>query len=510
MKAPRKGTPTGRLSGVFFWLQRSHAALAEDAVRKGPGFRLAAFFSLPLAVLCALLLCALFAPAQDSPKQKLDSEYQAAVSKYEAGQYTQAAAQLESLLPHAPDSYAMHELLGLIYAALAENGKALAHLETAVRLKPDSPEARTNLATALIHAGKMDLAGEQFRKALDLEPRDFQANHNLGEFLIQSGKLAGALPYLKRAQQIDPASYDNGYDLAMAEFLIGSLADARQQVQHLLATRNTGELHNLLGQVDEKDGKFVEAANDFETAAHLDPSEDNLFDWGSELLLHRTYEPAIEVFQEATRRFPRSPRLMIGLGMAMDLAGKFDDAVKALLAAADLDPSDARCYVYLSKAFDNSPAQADAVIQRFKRYAELESGNALAQYYYAMSLWKGKRAEDGSTNLPAVESLLEKAIALDGSLAEAHVQLGNLYADQHEYAKSVPFYLRALELNPNLADAHYRLGQDYVHTGQKDQAQEEFEVYQKLRAEHLAEVDKERAEVQQFVYAEKAGSSPKP
>jgi len=53
---------------------------------------------------------------------------------------------------------------------------------------------------------------------------------------------------------------------------------------------------------------------------------------GSELLLHRTYEPAIEVFQEATRRYPSSPRLMIGLGMTLDLRGKYDEAVKALLA----------------------------------------------------------------------------------------------------------------------------------------------------------------------------------
>jgi hypothetical protein len=67
-----------------------------------------------------------------------------------------------------------------------------------------------------------------------------------------------------------------------------------------------------------------------------------------------------------------------------------------------------------------------------------------------------------------------------------------------------------LELNPNLPDAHYRLGQDYVHLGQKDLAQQEFAVYQKLRAEHLAEEDKERAEVQQFVYATKTTSSSKP
>jgi tetratricopeptide (TPR) repeat protein len=196
--------------------------------------------------------------------------------------------------------------------------------------------------------------------------------------------------------------------------------------------------------------------------------------------------------------------------MALYSRGKYDEAVKALLAATDLDPSDPRCYTILSRAYDSSPTQAEDVIQRFRRYSELQPGNALAQYDYAMSLWKGKRAEDSTLDLSLVESLLQKAIALDDSLPEAHEQLGNLYADRHEYAKSIPLYVRALELNPNLSDAHYRLGQDYVHVGQKDQAQKEFEVYQKLRAQHLAEVDKERAEIQQFVYAEKAASSTKP
>ena len=326
----------------------------------------------------------------------------------------------------------------------------------------------------------------------------------------QSGKIADALPLLERAQRIDPNSYDNGYDLALAKFLTGRLGEARELVQSIARIKDTGELHDLLGEIDEKDGKFVEAVNDFQTAAHMDPSEGNLFDWGSELLLHRTYDPAIEVFQEATRRFPRSPRLMIGLGMALDLRGKYDEAVKTLLVAADLDPSDARCYLFLSKAYDNSPNQAKDVIQRFRRYAELRPDNALALYYYALSLWKGKRVQDTSLDPAVVESLLKKSIALDEGLAEAHVQLGNFYADQHQYEKSLPEFVRALELNPNLADAHYRLGQDYVHVGQKDQAQKEFDVYQKLRAEHLAEIDKERAEVQQFVYSEKSGPTTKP
>ena len=315
---------------------------------------------------------------------------------------------------------------------------------------------------------------------------------------------------LEKAQRIRSASYDNGYDLALAYLLTGKLGQAEQTCSKSLEQKNTGELHNLLAQIDEKSGEFVPAVNEYQVAAHMDPSEDNLFDWGSELLLHRTYEPAIEVFQKATQRYPNSPRVFIGLGMALYSRGKYDEAVKALLAAADLNPADPRCYLFLSKAYYSSPNQADKVIERFRRFSELQPGNALALYYYAMSLWKGKRAEDPGFDLRQMESLLQKSVSLDPKLAEAHVQLGNLYADQHEYAKSIPEYTKALEVNPNLPDAHYRLGQDYVHVGQKDRAQAEFEVYQRLRAQHLAEVDKERAEVQQFVYSAKAAPSTKP
>ena len=66
-----------------------------------------------------------------------------------------------------------------------------------------------------------------------------------------------------------------------------------------------------------------------------------------------------------------------------------------------------------------------------------------------------------------------------------------------------------MEDNPRPADAHYRLGQAYVHTGQKDKAQEQFQVYQQLRAQHLADLDKQIADIRQFVYSEKDGTPAK-
>src|SRR6266446_7034778 len=443
-------------------------------------------------------------------KQDLDRDFQAAAAQYDSGQYAEAAAKMENLVREAPESFEVHELLGLVYAAQSQDARATQHLQKAVKLKPDSAPARTNLAANFARLGKMDLATEQFKKAVDLDPRNFETNHNLGEAYVRSGKIAAAAPFLEKAQQINPSSYDNGYDLSLAYLQIGRPADARQLIQHLLKQKNTAELHNLLGEVEEQDGKFVVAENEYETAAHMDPSESNLFDWGSELLLHRTLGPAIEVFQQASLRYSASQRLMVGLGMALYARGNYDDAVKSLLRAADLNPADPGCYSFLSRAYDSSPSQAGEVIQRFRRFAELQPNNARALYYYAMSLWKGKRAQDPSLDLRQIESLLTRSLALDPKLAEAHLQLGNLYSDQNKYAEAIPEYVRALEVNSDLADAHYRLGQAYVRTGARDRAQEQFQVYQQLRAQHLADLDKQRADVRQFVYSAKDSPAAKP
>jgi len=423
------------------------------------------------------------APGRGSAGEK-DRLFRAGAEAYESGRYADAVAPLEKLVREAPEVFEVHELLGLVYAAQLQDSKANEHLAKAVRLKPDSAPARSNLAASYARLGKMDLAEEHFSKAVELEPDTYDTNHNLGAAYAHNGKVPQAIPYLEKAQSLNPASYDNGYDLSLAYFITGRQQQARGSVRAVLKIKDTA------------------------AAAHLDPSESNLFDWGGELLVHRTLDPAVEVYRQATERYPNSPRLMVGLGMAYYARGNYDDAVKAFLRGADLDPSDARCYRFLSRAYDSSPSQAADVIERFRRYAELQPKNGLALYYYAMSLWKGKRVQDPAFDPKPIDELLRRAIAADPNLAEAHLQLGNLTADQGKFAQAIPDYQRALELNSELADAHYRLGQAYVRTSQKEKAQEQFQVYQQLRAQHLADLDKQRADIRQFVYSEKDAVRP--
>lgn len=464
-------------------------------------------------IVTALLLCGILAaPAIEAQtraatKRDPESQFRLAVSNFQSGRYEAAAGELENLARTMPPSFEVEELLGLVYSAEKKATDANRAFQKAVLIKPDSAPARANLAVSFASLGKPSQAEAEFRRAIQMAPDDYEANRDFGQFYVREGKIEAAIPFLAKAQRLRPSSYNNGYNLALAYDKAGQFKEARQQLVQLLSIKRTAELYDLLGEVDEKSGNFVDAANDYQRAAHLDPSEQYIFDWGSEFLLHHTWNPAITVFSDGVKRFPNSAPLAIGLGLALYWRGDYKPAVKALMHATDLAPSDPHTYYFLTKAYQRTPGEMDEVTARFRRFEQLRPNDPQAAYDYAMSLWKGTEAAATHPDLQPVEALLKKAESLDPSLAEAHLELGNLYSHQRRYAEAVPEYQRALKLNPKLTDGYYRLGQAYVHLGKKALADQEFVLHQKLYTQHLAESDRVREEIRQFVYSTRQGQA---
>lgn len=149
------------------------------------------------------------------------------------------------------------------------------------------------------------------------------------------------------------------------------------------------------------------------------------------MLLHETVERAIEVFKRGVALNSNSLRMHIGLGIALYSRGSYDAAIEELCPASDLNPSDPRPYLFLGKMYNISVRQADEVAKRLKRFMGTNPDNALAYYFGALSAWKGLRSGDQGVDLARVEALFRKSIALDLRLADAHLELGILYQDQH-------------------------------------------------------------------------------
>lgn len=444
-------------------------------------------------------------PEQKTGRQQEESgtnpQFLAALRAYKAQQYAVAQKQLQAMVQVAPASFEVNELLGLVYVAQGDQANANQFLAKAVRLNPTLPEARTALATNLLALHRADEAEIQFRKAVELRPDGYDANHNLGEFYIQTGKIASAIPFLERAQQADRTVYNNGYDLALALEQSGKLDGARQQLQYLISLQDAAELHSLLGEVEEKSRNYLSAAAQYEQAARMEPSEQNILNWGAELLLHQTFAPAIDVFKAGTQRFPASTQLNDGLGIAFYGAGQTDDAVRAFFRASDLTPSDPLPLTFLGKACDSaSPSLADQVRSRLQNFIARDTKSAELHYYLAVCLRKTSPTDSKAGRDPDAETLLKRAVALDPNYADAYFQLGALYGDEHKYKEAIEHYELALKINPNAANIHYRLAQVLARMGNQTRAQEELAVFERLRQSESDATSKELSEIQQFVY----------
>lgn len=344
------------------------------------------------------------------------------------------------------------------------------------------------------------LMEKSLKEAAERDPANFAANHRLGELLAESGRASEAILYLERAFHLKPDDYSTAYELARAYAQVGQLEQARTQATELLGQQDTAELHHLLGDVHEKMGEPLDAVREYQRAAELSPSEPNLFDWGAELLLHRAFQPAIEVYSRGHHLFPHSSRMLVGLGVSQHANGSHELAVQSLCQASDLKPDDPTPYLFLGKMQNSDAAQPEAMSQRLARFAQLHPDNALANYYYALSLWKRRSGLQDAVTLAKVESLLAESIRLDPKFGPGYLQLGILYANRKDFPRAISTYQKAIEVSPQLEEAHFRLAQVYRQTGEKSKAQDELQLFEQISKKTAEEVDRERRELPQFVY----------
>jgi tetratricopeptide (TPR) repeat protein len=321
-------------------------------------------------------------------------------------------------------------------------------------------------------------------RAATREPNNLQTVGSLGEYYLRNEKWRESARWLAKAYALSSSDESVGYDLAYATMQAGDLDSAKRQIEKMLAQSDSAKLHNLLGEVDDRRADYVTAAREYHRAAEIDPSESNIFDLATFLLQHQKYvgflDDSIKFFRYGVAQFPRSSRMMVGLGVALYAANEYDEAVRVLCAAVDLDPKDRRPIQFLGRASRISPALAEEVDRRLKDFAERYPENAATNYFYALSLWKRGGGDEGR-DLDEIGRLLHKAESLSPGWYEPHYQLGVLYESQKLYPDAIHEMSRAVKIDPDFFPAHFRLAVLYNKTGQRVQAAAEASIVRRLK-----------------------------
>ncbi len=361
-------------------------------------------------------------------------------------------------------------------------------------LKPESASHGTANAPGDVNEAKE--SESKLRAALADAPGSFDANHRLGELYLRIGRYPEAIPLLESAYRIDPANGGNQYALALAYEGSGDLLRARGRIRELLANQQSADLHRLAGELDEKLGDPLSAVREYEQAVKLVPSEQNYFEWGSELLLHRAIWQAQEVFQKGADAYPKSARMQIALGTALFAGARYGEAALRLCDASDLNPADPNPYIFMGKIQIAAPNSLACVEPKLARFVQQQPESSTANYLYAMAVLKHPSNKQA---VQQAEALLTKAVTIDSKCSEAYLQLGIMSASQRYFDKAIGFYTKAIEADPQLADAYYRLGVAYDRTGQPAKAKQEFELHDQIKQQQAEATERQRREVKQFL-----------
>lgn len=419
-----------------------------------------------------------------------------ALAAYDNGQPQQAEPVLEQLRTRYPANFDIVETLGLIHAESGDFAAALPLLERAARLTPTTALARANLGTAYLKLAQPEKAVRELEAASHLEPRNQQTLINLANAEMQTGAAGAAAATFATAAALGPLDPNTTHDRALALLRSDHAADARAILDAVPAAERGDDLEALAGEIDEKLGNYQQAEQHFSQAAHLNPSEPNIYAWAVELLRHFSWQPAVQVVDSGIARYPESQRLKAARGIAFYGDNRYKEAAAAFSALLATDPDNATYAGLLGRSCSGIQDTAGTGCEGLDRFATAHPRNAEAADYAATALLHRPTGERDDTRARA---LLQQALAADPQLADAWYQLGVLEQEETHWQESTAPLEKAIALKPRMAEAHYRLARAYSHLGRRDEAAQQIQLQQRYAKEEKESLDTRLKEVTTFL-----------
>ncbi|HEY3988099.1 MAG TPA: tetratricopeptide repeat protein [Acidobacteriaceae bacterium] len=451
---------------------------------------------LSTAILLAVLIPAAGTASAAQMSAADGAKLQQALTLYDQGRSQEAQPLLQELLVRHPANFNINETLGLIHAEAGDFSTALPLLERAARLDPQAALARVNLGTAYLKLNQPRKALPELEAAARLQPGDQQTQSNLAHAYMETAEPAKAAQAFAAAAALGPLDADTSHDRALALLQSNDASGAKQVLDALPQGNRNDAIEELAGETEEHLGNYRQAEEHFSEAAHLNPSEPNIYAWVVELLRHFSWQPAVKIADYGIQQFPTSTRLKSARGIALYADNRYKEAA---VVFSDLLVADSGNATWASLLGRNCALIADVTAtgcENLQHFAEQHPQNAEAATYAATALLHqpAEKRDDSKAR-----ALLQQAIAADPRLADAYYQLGVLDQEETRWQESTAPLKKAITLQPALAEAHYRLARAYSHLGRRDDAAREIELQQRYAKEQKQSVDARLKEVTTFL-----------
>lgn len=156
------------------------------------------------------------------------------VRLHQAGRHHEAIDLINQALSiHGPHPV-FHSNLAAAYAALGMRLEADAHLQAALRLKPDFAEAQNRLGLLHLSGGNPGQAARNFQEAVRLQPGFVEAHNNLAAVYQDQSQTDEAMQCYRTVLRLDPGNNRARNSLAYALQSLGKIDEALAEFREAL------------------------------------------------------------------------------------------------------------------------------------------------------------------------------------------------------------------------------------------------------------------------------------
>lgn len=208
---------------------------------------------------------------------------------------------------------------------------ALAELKKAVAAAPKDAEIRNLYAHALWNSGDQESALAEFRHATQLGgERTLRLQADLANALASAGRSDEAIRELEALASENPRSPGTFRELGQLYMEEGRGREAAEAMARATALEpKNADLQEQLGFVLEQSGQTDDAVAAYRRATELAPTDGSKAIRLAEVVSKQDPEQGVEVLREAVQRISDQPLLHQRLGIALERAGRKEEALAA-------------------------------------------------------------------------------------------------------------------------------------------------------------------------------------
>jgi tetratricopeptide (TPR) repeat protein len=347
----------------------------------------------------------------------------------------------------------------------------IATLTQTVRDNPNDKDSHAELGELLIETGDPTDGRDHLETAVRLGLDDPQAWYFIGVADGELGDLQDSITSFEHAELEDPANP------AVLESLVGSYLQAGRLDDALRIANRAVELHpneafayDQLGMVQLNEGKLDAGRVSLTKALSIDPK-----DTRAQLLIAKSYlaeknpdaDKALAIYNQVLTGDPKNTDALSGKAAALSQKNDVAGAVAALqqivlLEPDSVEPEDNIAQLYLDKKM--VPQARQEFAQAIKDHPKDPEPFVLQAEY-----------DERQSNAAQAEREYQSALAVSPQNTTLLFEYGRFELLSHkQYMKAADAFSKITNLQPGNAEAVFWLGQAYAAAGQWAQARDEF------------------------------------